>query len=81
MAEHQIERAYRERFTRTQHAQDETDRLPSHALDNSPADQRESSARFVAVARPERPLPRTVPLLARENAPTCARPHAPAPST
>ncbi|MFC8393103.1 helix-turn-helix domain-containing protein [Streptomyces sp. NPDC057238] len=32
MAEHQIERAYRERFTRTQHAQDETDRLLAHAL-------------------------------------------------
>lgn len=69
MAEHQIERAYRERFTRTQHAQDETDRLLAHALDNSLADQTEPSAWFVAVARPERPLPRTVPPLTREKAP------------
>ncbi|MFC8373119.1 helix-turn-helix domain-containing protein [Streptomyces sp. NPDC057239] len=69
MAEHQIERAYRERFTRTQHAQDETDRLLAHALDTCLADQAEPSAWFVAVARPERPLPRTAPPLAREKAP------------
>ncbi|MCX5174374.1 hypothetical protein OG523_00735 [Streptomyces virginiae] len=33
MAEHRIERAYRERFTRAQHAQDETDKLLAHTLD------------------------------------------------
>ncbi|MEV5355771.1 ATP-binding protein [Streptomyces sp. NPDC052693] len=69
MAEHQIERAYRERFTRTQHAQDETDRLLAHALDTCLADQAEPSAWFVAVARPERPLPSTAPSLAREKVP------------
>ncbi|MEE4587994.1 MULTISPECIES: AlbA family DNA-binding domain-containing protein [Streptomyces violaceusniger group] len=69
MAEHQIERAYRDRFTRTQHAQDETDRLLAHALDSVLPEQAEPSAWFVAVARPERPLPRTAPPLAREKAP------------
>jgi hypothetical protein len=69
MAEHQIERAYRDRFTRTRNAQDDTDRLLAHTLDSVLPDQAEPSAWFVAVARPERPLPRTAPLLARENAP------------
>jgi hypothetical protein len=69
MAEHQIERAYRERFTRAQHAQDETDRLFTQALENVLPEQAEPSAWFVAVARPERPLPRTTPPLAREKAP------------
>ena len=68
MAEHQIERAYRDRFTRTRHAQDETDRLFAHALENILAEQAEPAAWFVAVARPERPLPRTAPPLAREKA-------------
>ncbi|MFC9818145.1 helix-turn-helix domain-containing protein [Streptomyces virginiae] len=68
MAEHQIERAYRERFTRAQHAQDETDKLLAHTLDNILPDQTEPAAWFVAVARPERPLSRTAPHLAREAA-------------
>ncbi|GAA2639294.1 hypothetical protein GCM10010425_49130 [Streptomyces spororaveus] len=68
MAEHQIERAYRERFTRAQHAQDETDKLLTHALDGILPDQAEPSAWLVAVARPERPLSRTAPALARESA-------------
>lgn len=69
MAEHQIERAYRDRFTRTRSAQDDTDRLLAHTLDTVLPEQAEPSAWFVAVARPERPLPRTAPPLAREKAP------------
>ncbi|WP_167455461.1 AlbA family DNA-binding domain-containing protein [Streptomyces tirandamycinicus] len=68
MAEHQIERAYRDRFTRTQHAQDELEWLIAHTRENVLAEQAEPSAWFLAVARPERPLPRTAPPLARENA-------------
>ncbi|WP_326756856.1 ATP-binding protein [Streptomyces hirsutus] len=68
MAEHQIERAYRDRFTRAQHAQEETDRLLAHALENVLAEQAEPSAWFIAVARPDRPLPRTAPPLTQEMA-------------
>jgi hypothetical protein len=68
MAEHQIERAYRDRFTRAQHAQEETDRLFAHALENVLAEQAEPSAWFIAVARPDRPLPRTAEPLSREAA-------------
>ncbi|WP_159765064.1 AlbA family DNA-binding domain-containing protein [Streptomyces sp. HM190] len=68
MAEHQIERAYRERFTRVQHAQEEADRLFAHALENVLAEQAKPSAWFIAVARPDRPLPRTAEPLPREAA-------------
>jgi hypothetical protein len=68
MAEHQIERAYRDRFTRAQHAQKETDRLFAHALENVLTEHAEPSAWFIAVARPERPLPRTAEPLTREAA-------------
>lgn len=68
MGEHQIERAYRDRFTRVRHAQEETDRLFAHVSDYVLAEQAEPSAWFVAVARPDRPLPRTAPSLTREAA-------------
>ncbi|MFF4590504.1 helix-turn-helix domain-containing protein [Streptomyces sp. NPDC001388] len=68
MAEHQIERAYRDRFTRAQHAQKETDRLFAHARENVLAEQAEPSAWFIAVARPDRPLPRTAEPLTQEAA-------------
>ncbi|MEV6117723.1 ATP-binding protein [Streptomyces sp. NPDC052109] len=68
MAEHQIERAYRDRFARAQHVQEETDRLVAHALENALADEAEPSAWFITVARPDRPLPRTAPRLSREMA-------------
>lgn len=68
MAEHQIERAYRDRFTLARNAQDDTDRLLAHTLDAVLPEQDEPSAWFVAVARPERPLPRSVPPLSRESA-------------
>lgn len=80
MAEHQIERAYRDRFTRTRNAQDDTDRLLAHTLDSVLPEQAEPSAWFVAVARPERPLPRTAPPWPGRKPPTSARPHVPTPS-
>ncbi|TCR15918.1 ATP-binding protein [Streptomyces sp. BK205] len=68
MAEHQIERAYRDRFTRAQHAQADLEQLLDHTQETVLAEQAEPSAWFIAVARPERPLPRTAPPLAREKA-------------
>ncbi|MGW1364998.1 AlbA family DNA-binding domain-containing protein [Streptomyces chartreusis] len=68
MAEHQIERAYRDRFTRAQHAQDELEQLYTHTRDDVLAEQTEPSAWFIAVTRPQRPLPRTAAPLTREQA-------------
>ncbi|MEU9062452.1 ATP-binding protein [Streptomyces sp. NPDC048430] len=68
MAEHQIERAYRDRFTRTERAEEEVQRLLDHTRETAFAQQAEASAWFFAVARPERPLPRTAPRLTREEA-------------
>ncbi|MEU8654223.1 hypothetical protein [Streptomyces sp. NPDC048737] len=45
--------------------QEETDRLLAHPLEDVPAG---PSAWFIAVARPDRPLPRTAPPLTREMA-------------
>ncbi|MEU5709875.1 AlbA family DNA-binding domain-containing protein [Streptomyces flaveolus] len=70
MAEHQLERAYRDRFTRAQHAEDETRHLLTHAQDTVLAQQKEPAAYFFALARPERPLPRTAPRLTREETTT-----------
>ncbi|MFD4953456.1 helix-turn-helix domain-containing protein [Streptomyces sp. NPDC058451] len=68
MAEHQLERAYRDRFTRAQRAEDELQTLLTHAQDTVTAQQQESAAWFFAIARPERPLPRTAPRLTRPGA-------------
>ncbi|WP_369032766.1 AlbA family DNA-binding domain-containing protein [Streptomyces adonidis] len=68
MAEHQIERAYRDRFTRAQHAQEEIEQLFAHTRDDVFTEQTEPSAWFIAVTRPQRPLPRTAPPLTREGA-------------
>ncbi|MFE3906320.1 helix-turn-helix domain-containing protein [Streptomyces sp. NPDC059153] len=68
MAEHQIERAYRDRFTRTERAEEEVQRLLDHTRETVFTQQAESSAWFFAVAHPERPLPRTAPRLTREEA-------------
>ncbi|MFJ3106512.1 helix-turn-helix domain-containing protein [Streptomyces sp. NPDC086835] len=70
MAEHQIERAYRDRFTRAQRTEEEVQRLLDYAQDTVSARQNDPSAWFLAVARPERPLPRTAPRPAREDATT-----------
>lgn len=67
MAEHQLERAYRDRFTRAQRAEDEARHLLVHAQETVSAQHTEPAAYFVALARPERPLPRTVPRLTREE--------------
>ncbi|MCX4538976.1 ATP-binding protein (plasmid) [Streptomyces sp. NBC_00841] len=68
MAEHQIERAYRDRFTHAQRAEEEVQRLLGHVQETVFAQQKEPAAWFFAVARPDRPLPRTAPRLAREDA-------------
>ncbi|MEV0936376.1 ATP-binding protein [Streptomyces phaeochromogenes] len=68
MAEHQIERAYRDRFTRAQHAQDELEQLYTRTRDDVLVEQAEPSAWFIAVTRPQQPLPRTAAPLAREGA-------------
>ncbi|GHA71903.1 hypothetical protein GCM10010372_83540 [Streptomyces tauricus] len=68
MAEHQVERAYRDRFTRAQHAQDEIEQLYAHTRDDVLAEQDEPSAWFIVVTRPQRPLPRSAPPLTGEAA-------------
>ncbi len=73
MAEHQLERAYRDRFTRGQRAEDETHRLLAHAQETVAAQHKEPTAYFLGLARPERPLPRTAPRLTREETTTVAR--------
>ncbi|MEU3297907.1 ATP-binding protein [Streptomyces longwoodensis] len=73
MAEHQLERAYRDRFTRAQRAEDETHRLLAHAQETVAAQHKEPAAYFFALARPERPLPRTAPRLTREETTAVAR--------
>ncbi|MEU7474159.1 ATP-binding protein [Streptomyces sp. NPDC044984] len=68
MAEHQLERAYRDRFTRAAHAENELHHLLTHAQDTVIAQQQGPAAWFFAIARPERPLPRTAPRLTRPGA-------------
>ncbi|GGT02698.1 hypothetical protein GCM10010206_76650 [Streptomyces cinerochromogenes] len=67
MAEHQLERAYRDRFTRAQRAEDEAHHLLAHAADTVSAQYIEPAAYVFALARPERPLPRSAPRLTREE--------------
>ncbi|RMB83724.1 helix-turn-helix domain-containing protein [Streptomyces shenzhenensis] len=68
MAEHQLERAYRDRFTRAAHTDDALQHLVDHARQTVTARQAEVSAWFIAVARPERPLPRAAARMTRQNA-------------
>ncbi len=68
MAEHQIERAYRDRFTRTERAEEEAERLLGQTRETVFTHQTEPAAWFLAIARPERPLPRTAPRLTRHEA-------------
>ncbi|MXG30393.1 AlbA family DNA-binding domain-containing protein [Streptomyces sp. YIM 132580] len=70
MAEHQIERAYRDRFTRTERAEEEAERLLGQTRETVFTHQTEPSAWFLAIARPKRPLPRTAPRLTRDEAST-----------
>ncbi|WP_329182832.1 ATP-binding protein [Actinacidiphila glaucinigra] len=73
MAEHQLERAYRDRFTRARRAEDEAHHLLAHAQETVVAQHIEPAAYFLALARPERPLPRTAPRLTREEATAVAQ--------
>ncbi|MEW2570160.1 ATP-binding protein [Streptomyces sp. NPDC047070] len=58
MAEHQLERAYRDRFTRAAQTDDTLRQLLDHTRQTVTLQQREASAWFIAAARPEHPLPR-----------------------
>jgi len=73
MAEHQLARAYRDRFTRAQRAEDEAHHLLAYAQETVTAQHIEPAAYFFALARPERPLPRTAPCLTREETTAVAR--------
>ncbi|MFE9976607.1 hypothetical protein ACFYRD_39410 [Streptomyces hirsutus] len=68
MAERQLERAYRDRFTRAQHADDALQHLFDHTRQMVTAQQEELPAWFIAAARPERPLPRTAVRTTRQDA-------------
>ncbi|MCL7382525.1 ATP-binding protein [Streptomyces sp. 35G-GA-8] len=79
MAEHQIERAYRDRFTRTERAEQEVQNLLDQTRETVFAQQAEPSAWFFALARPERPLPRTPPASPATKPATSCTPPEPAP--
>ncbi|MGQ4517350.1 RNA-binding domain-containing protein [Streptomyces sp. DW26H14] len=66
MAEHQIERAYRDRFTRAERTEQDTRRLLDR--DRVLAPHSEPAAWIFAVARPSRPLPVTAPRLSAYDA-------------
>lgn len=68
MAEHQLERAYRDRFTRAAQTDDTLRQLVDHTRQTVTQQQREASAWFIAVARPERPLPRSATRTTRDSA-------------
>jgi hypothetical protein len=67
MAEHQIERAYRDRFTRAEHAEQDTERLLERARDRVLTPHSDPAAWIFAVARPLRPLPVTAPRLSADD--------------
>ncbi|MFD8779216.1 helix-turn-helix domain-containing protein [Streptomyces sp. NPDC059916] len=58
MAEHQLERAYRERFARIGLAEQEIQRHLDFTVQTVAAQSATPAAWFVAVSRPQRPLPR-----------------------
>ncbi|MFE5689416.1 helix-turn-helix domain-containing protein [Streptomyces sp. NPDC056512] len=68
MAEHQIERAYRDRFTRTGSTEEALRRHSDFLTKTITAHAAKPSAWLVAVARPTRPLPHGVPPLNRDEA-------------
>ncbi|MEV7899478.1 AlbA family DNA-binding domain-containing protein [Streptomyces cyaneofuscatus] len=68
MAEHQIERAYRDRFTRTGSAEDALRQHTDFLTRTITAHATGPSAWLIAVARPTRPLPQGVPPLDRDEA-------------
>ncbi|MFP8963234.1 RNA-binding domain-containing protein [Streptomyces nanhaiensis] len=68
MAEHQIERAYRDRFARAARAEEEVQRHFDLTTKNIAAQATAPSAWFIAVSRPHRPLPLGAPALSRDQA-------------
>ncbi|MFG3007408.1 AlbA family DNA-binding domain-containing protein [Streptomyces calvus] len=68
MAEHQLERAYRDRFTRAAQTDDTLRQLVDHTRQTMTQQQREASAWFIAAAQPERPLPRSATRTTRDSA-------------
>ncbi|MFD4233359.1 helix-turn-helix domain-containing protein [Streptomyces sp. NPDC058542] len=68
MAEHQIERAYRDRFTRTDRAEEALRRHSEFLTRTITAHAAKPSAWLVAVACPTRPYPHGAPPLSRDEA-------------
>ncbi|MEU0952523.1 ATP-binding protein [Streptomyces niveus] len=68
MAEHQIERAYRDRFTRVGLAEEELQRHIDFTIRTITAHAAAPSAWFVAVSRPQRSLPRGAYTMSRDEA-------------
>ncbi|AXK36577.1 ATP-binding protein [Streptomyces armeniacus] len=68
MPEHQIERAYRDRFARIGRAEEELQHHLELTVQHIAAQTEVPSAWFVAAARPQRPLPRSVRTLDRNDA-------------
>ena len=68
MAEHQIERAYRDRFARVGRAEEEIQSHINFTTKTIAAHATAPSAWFVAVARPQRPLPRGAYTMSKDEA-------------
>ncbi|GGU66976.1 AlbA family DNA-binding domain-containing protein [Streptomyces lavendofoliae] len=68
MAEHQIERAYRDRFARVGRAEEELQRHIDFTAQTIAAHACAPSAWFIAVSRPQRPLPRGTYTMSRDEA-------------
>ncbi|MDT3728745.1 ATP-binding protein, partial [Streptomyces sp. DSM 41972] len=68
MAEHQIERAYRDRFARVGRAEEEIQRHIDLTTQTITAHAHVPSAWFIAVSRPQRPLPRGAYTMSRDQA-------------
>ncbi|MGW1550268.1 AlbA family DNA-binding domain-containing protein [Streptomyces sp. NPDC002346] len=68
MAEHQIERAYRDRFARVGLTEEELQRHVDFTTKTIAAHVTAPSAWFVAVSRPQRPLPRGAYTMSRDEA-------------
>lgn len=68
MAEHQIERAYRDRFARVGRAEEEIQRHIDFTTQTVTAHAHVPSAWFIAVSRPQRPLPRGAYTMSRDQA-------------
>ncbi|MFI1890701.1 helix-turn-helix domain-containing protein [Streptomyces jumonjinensis] len=68
MAEHQIERAYRDRFSRTARAEEAVQQHLDFTTKTIATQTSAPSAWFIAVSRPHRALPHNAPQLSRDGA-------------